>query len=66
MKNIAFLAFGILLLTSLCVADNPTEDELQVCIKRCQNSGFNVTPSHPTVIIRIQHGYRNVLSVEQI
>merc|ERR1712038_1753374 len=29
MKNIAFLAFGLLLLTSLCMADNPTEDELQ-------------------------------------
>merc|ERR1711936_1475197 len=29
MKNLAFLAFGLLLLTSLCMADNPTEDELQ-------------------------------------
>ena len=34
MKNLAFLALGILLLSPLCLADNPTEDELQVLYKR--------------------------------
>merc|ERR1712076_197743 len=29
MKNLAFLALAILLLSPLCLADNPTEDELQ-------------------------------------
>merc|ERR1712076_186382 len=29
MKNLAFLALGILLLSPLCLADSPTEDELQ-------------------------------------
>jgi len=29
MKNWAYLAFGLLLLSSLCMAENPSEDELQ-------------------------------------